>query len=673
MVAFSANPFERAYATESVDDDQFVVLFSPILIEYAPQLFVDDNVVVKGIQGAGKTMLLALFRPSVRIAYGRAGRDFPVLPQHSDYIGAGFSVRRSGSIDFGQLDWASEAQMGRCFGDYLNHSLLEDLIHSVLCLSEAAESGLVTGLSIERNQRALDEWARQLACERCWNDAFNGVGTLQELQEVVKRRRGLYRNALETARMDVIDDAMLKTVSDVGEPISIAADLLREMNVIGPETKVLLRFDEYDQLTHVRQLPAEAGRVMQSVVNKALGRRDRRALYRIGTRPYSWRSGALPVFGTQEMLQEDRDYMVFDFDKVLGSTEHRDGPVFRNLACDVFRRRLIHAGLLDEAANPVDVCEPFNRFFGRSPTAEQKSLRHVGRTSQSRGLGDISDLSTDWQAFLRRLAEVHPLQARVGAAWVRCGRAEGAPPPAQGTGTPWGGNQDAWWANARYSQALIQIAAEAKDRLVWAGCEDVLKLSGDHILAFLGICRYVWSAWNRSADASSVVAWTDITEVDLNLQTIGIDDSSEAEYRKLLDMPHGDTRRNAATAMAQTLRRMLKEDKRLSYPGRSGFTLDLSALDRNEYADVRCFLDNMVDYGVLRRRDNKGLNGQMRARFHVAPWLAPYFQLPMDNGQEPFAPSLQVIVAWSQGHEISLRNATASPGQMPLFDEDVAE
>lgn len=196
MAAFSTNPFERAYATETVDDDQFVVLFSPILVEHAPQLFVDDNVVVKGIQGAGKTMLLALSRPSVRIAYGRAGREFPVPSEKSDFVGAGFSVRRSGSIDFGQLDWHSEAQLGRCFGDYLNHSLLQDLILSVLRLGEAKAAGLVTGVSVDTDPARLNEWASRLAAERCWNEALCGVRTLQEMQDAVQLRRGRYRTAL---------------------------------------------------------------------------------------------------------------------------------------------------------------------------------------------------------------------------------------------------------------------------------------------------------------------------------------------------------------------------------------------------------------------------------------------------------------------------------------------
>ena len=386
---FSANPFERAYATETVGDDQFVVLFSSILVEHAPQLFVDDNVVIKGIQGAGKTMLLALFRPSVRIAYGSAGRQFPVPEADLDYLGAGFSVRRSGSIDFGQLDWEDEGQLARCFGDYLNHSLLQDLMESLAVLGEANTLGQVSGLSICTDSALLDSWARALAAERCWNGALDGVQSYDSLEAAVRARRGRYRTALETTRIGLIDDWLQETVSDVGEPVSIAADLLRATGVIGPKTKVFLRFDEYDQLSHVRQLPTDAGRVMQSVVNKAINKRDKRALYRVGTRPYSWRSGELPVFGTDEMLQEDRDYLVFDFDKTLGSTEHRDGHVFRNLARDVFRRRLIHAGFMDESAcEPTSSSEdPFDKFFGRSLTTQRRPPSMWGAHQPSADLG----------------------------------------------------------------------------------------------------------------------------------------------------------------------------------------------------------------------------------------------------------------------------------------------
>ena len=271
-----------------------------------------------------------------------------------------------------------------------------------------------------------------------------------------------------------------------------------------------------------------------------------------------------------------------------------------------------------------------------------------------------------------RLAEVQPLQARLGAAYVRAGRNRGQDPPASGRGTPWGGAGD-WWASPRHSQALMQIAAEARDRLIWSGRDDVIRLSGDHILAFLGICRYVWSSWSRSTDAAGVSGWGDVGPVELNLQTVGIDDASEAEHRKILDMPHGDRRRAAANAIALSLRGLLKADKRLSYPGRSGFSIDLEVLEHRTNEAIRAFLDDMVDYGVLRRRDNKGMKGQMRARFHLAPWLAPYYQLPVDSGQEPYHPSIATIAEWSRGVQ-----STDPGGALPHRDQldlfpDVAE
>ena len=58
MNPFEKNPFHEAYVTDTVPNDQFADYFSPYLIPHAPEVFLPGNVIVKGSQGCGKSMLL---------------------------------------------------------------------------------------------------------------------------------------------------------------------------------------------------------------------------------------------------------------------------------------------------------------------------------------------------------------------------------------------------------------------------------------------------------------------------------------------------------------------------------------------------------------------------------------------------------------------------------------
>ena len=74
----SINPFFELYVGERLSSRQFVDIFSPFLVAHAELLFLPGNVVVKGVQGSGKSMLLSLLKSEVRIEYEQAGMEFPV-------------------------------------------------------------------------------------------------------------------------------------------------------------------------------------------------------------------------------------------------------------------------------------------------------------------------------------------------------------------------------------------------------------------------------------------------------------------------------------------------------------------------------------------------------------------------------------------------------------------
>ena len=96
-----ANPFFELYVGDRLSSEEFVEIFSPFLVKYTEALFLPGNVVVKGVQGSGKSMLLSLLKSDVRCRYTQGNGRFPVQRQLCKFIGAGINLAHSNAIDFG--------------------------------------------------------------------------------------------------------------------------------------------------------------------------------------------------------------------------------------------------------------------------------------------------------------------------------------------------------------------------------------------------------------------------------------------------------------------------------------------------------------------------------------------------------------------------------------------
>src|SRR3989442_1597014 len=143
MMTTDTNPFHELFVTDSAPADEFVRYFSSFLVPYVPELFQDGNVVLKGTQGSGKSMLLKLLTPEVRVAYARKSEqlaktgqrtaDFPVPEAYRNFIGAGVNLSKSGLLDIAQM-LPSEPKdrdfqdLTALFCDFLNCWLLRDLL-----------------------------------------------------------------------------------------------------------------------------------------------------------------------------------------------------------------------------------------------------------------------------------------------------------------------------------------------------------------------------------------------------------------------------------------------------------------------------------------------------------------------------------------------------------------
>lgn len=178
----ASNPFHDLYLSESISEDDLVKFFSPIIVEHSGIVFESGNVIICGLQGTGKTMLLNLLRPELRLAYSRAGVKFPVSQKASKFIGAGINLRKCGILEFAQhlergMDLKQVQELALLFADFFNYWIVADLVKSVQLLLASASPALLNEIGLKGSDADFDQFAKRLAADPCWFGALEGVNT----------------------------------------------------------------------------------------------------------------------------------------------------------------------------------------------------------------------------------------------------------------------------------------------------------------------------------------------------------------------------------------------------------------------------------------------------------------------------------------------------------------
>jgi hypothetical protein len=225
------NPFQELYVTDSAAPDDFVRYFSPSLVPHTLPLFREGNVVLKGTQGCGKSMLLKLLQPEIRLAYATRGIDYPVPTKLRNFIGAGVNLSKSGLLDLAQLlpeepSGATFEEFAALFADLLNYWLLKDLLNSVniFALQKKYLGSMV-------NASKLNKFALLLSKQDCFFGYLDSCRTIGSIEECINDRVLKYR--MWTARnIDVLDRRILQTKTSIHEPLARTVQCLKEAGVI---------------------------------------------------------------------------------------------------------------------------------------------------------------------------------------------------------------------------------------------------------------------------------------------------------------------------------------------------------------------------------------------------------------------------------------------------------
>jgi len=661
MMDYEINPFQELYVTDTPDPNVFVQLFSNYPVQHAHALFRPGNVVLKGTQGSGKSMLLNLFRPQIRLAYHRAAVPFPVPEGLASFVGAGINLSRSGALDIGQkpIDRSADDDLRLFplyFADFINYLIVSDLLESIAIMQETPEA---FGRIVDATN--LDAFASMLAKEDCWFGWLHGVSNINELRKRIDQRIGSYR----TFHMSniALEEEICRTKTAIGEPIARTAVCLRSCCVLPEGVPIFVRIDQLERLSRSDSIRPTLGSFYRQIVNKALGTRDLRVSYRIGTRQYAWEDN-LVMYGSEDLLEHLRDFRTIDLNDVLSKKEDAKTWIFPAFAEDAFARRLKHAKYATYKDSDL-----IRVVFGPSVSPEDRAKEYCKKSSPEIVLKLESDWPEDWKAFLLNLCSQNPLGAVLAAAWARQRGTRGRPgdrlkaPPPQGA--PW---QKPIWRKERVQQALTQVTARAAQRMKWSGKKDIIALSSGNISIFLSICHEIWEAFLRSERHKRAHKRTDPVRDGIggDIQAIAIHTASTFWYEKISEQRNGDDRRRFIDALGRQFRAWIVKDSAMSYPGHNGFSLDNDELNMCTW--VRHFLEEAVAYGDLystphttKRKDRKH-----RTKWYLTPILSPVFQVPESHVKEPYYATPDNVEWWLSRAQVVFPNVRASAGIRPV-------
>lgn len=643
MIYSDINPFQVLYVTDSPDPSAFVKLFSDFPVKNTLQIFQKGNVILKGTQGSGKSMLLNLLRPQIRLAYHEAKCPFPVPPAHRRFISAGINLTLSGALDIGQRpvqesDIVDESLFPLLFADFVNYFVVRDLLSS---LKSAADNPKVFEDIVDPSK--LDEFACDLAQNDCWFGYLKNVDCFNTLSQVVNSRLSDYRS-FHQFNSDLPVE-ILSTKTRIGAPIAAAHDSLKNTTALEKEVPLFVRIDQLERLYRSDIIRPKLGHEYRRIINKALGQRDSRVSYRVGTRRYAWEDD-LKIYATDDKLEEKRDFTVIDLEDALRRKENRKSWIFPAFAEDAFRKRLENANF-----GRMETTDIIGSVFGEVKAPEEAAKHYAGNAKPEAILRLDNNWHEEWRAMLSELFKSNPLEAVLASAWARQrGRGKQTlkrfenPPP---DNKPW---TKITWRKERVRQCLVQIAARNSQKLQWSGKDHILAISSPNISVFLSVCHEIWDTFIRTEQSKpeSQRANPLLDGIHSELQAIAIQTASNDWYRKIAEQPHGHDRQRFIEVLGRKIRTWLLDDVAMSYPGHVGFSLIVDEL--STFPELNKFLDDASDYGDLYEAEHttKEKNRRRRKKWYLSPIFSPYFQIPEAHPKEPRYSSPEEVIEWTQ-------------------------
>lgn len=667
------NPFFEVYVGDRLTSREFVGIFSPFLVQHSQALFLPGNVVVKGIQGSGKSMLLTLLKADVRNEYARANAEFPVRGSTGDFIGAGINLAHCNAMDFGYRRLTDDPdENALLFADFVNHQILLDLFESLRKLANP-DCRIQHYPAVSLDLARTEDFTQHIRDHSVFQGSLSGCETIEEVEARMRRRINAYVRYLH--RNDrTLDEGIRATKTDMGTPISAVVAELKRAYIITEKVPVFIHIDQYEELGNI-SAPDERTPDYRAVINRALARRDSAISYRIGTRGHAWRDHGR-ILGSTARLEEERDYKFVDLDLLLKRPENPKTYIFPPFVADVFARRLRHVGL---ASHDAQGDKLLASIFGDGIAPEVKARRYGGQ-NPGRAVKVDPDWPEPFSTALKDMADGNPLDARLLEARALQRIDRRAPRatrllPAELTMDIRDDVEREWWRKERVEMALVQIAGRCQERPIWSGKSEVIELSGGNILTFLNICQNIWDTNNQLGRRNHD---TGLARIDDDLQAIGILKASGYWLRKILrETGRSGDRSRFVQLLGTLLARGLHADRKMSNPGHNGFSVPDDELAAPAFAFVQNLLLEMVDYGslVASSHTTKEKDRVPRTKFYLNPVLCPHFRIHYKRLKEPFYVHAAEVAGWMAEAKLPVpegvrpSRSNSDPAPLPLFED----
>jgi len=683
------NPFHSAYLTDSISAGEFIKLFSPMLLDLpnTQMLYEPGNLVVSGLQGTGKTMLLHLLKPEIRIAYSKNELDFPVSKQSAKFISAGINFRKVGAPSFGHAleQKPSEKEIANLvlmFGDFVNLWLVVDLFSTILKYIDNKNDSLLNEVGINNDITLLNAVVKKLSKNNCWYgyfDNFSEVNDVHFFLEKLNEKIYQYRKVLN---MNQELSSVLKFgKTDPGIPIIRTVEILKEEGILDNDTNVHLRIDQYEDLDLLDETKIEFGKRCQEIIHSMMYTREGIVSIKLGSRKYSWPKFPR-VFATAGCLEQRRDYQQIDIDDFFAPKEHSNKKTFEHFATDIFIRRLKYSGYelpLEGHSNQ----SPLERVFGVGMTPEDK-IRHIAPSDGTGGKNSLAKLikyedswSSSWKERLQAIYSKDVLQGKYAESWVRqvSEAKKSFMNVDQVEPYPW--TDKISWKNDRVNQALVQIAARNEQALIYFGARDIIQLSGSNIFVFLTLCQKIWDSWNTSKEpvnegAQKEKVCPSSNNFSIAIQTVGVRSASREFLRKIDETENSKIRSRVVKNFGRYFNYKLKGDIAMSNPGHYAFSLTELEIEDNE--QIRKFLEIAVNNGDFKMQPHASKDAKRRIKYCLMPILCPEFNLPFIPRTEPEYIKPSRLVEWINVDEVPLQTSKKSKdhNQIDLFGESDA-
>jgi hypothetical protein len=631
------NPFENLYITEQISEKEYVDVISTHLVKHASSLFVPGNVAVLGTQGSGKTTLLTLLKPEIREAYFFSKEKFPV--DFSNFISPGINFLKSGILDIGRRPIhksqdEEENIFPLFFGDFFNYYICIDIFLTL----EKIKKHKSNTLMVDMDDKKLDAFVNSIKKEDCWFGYLDEINTFDQFNKSLVDRKAIYRK-YHQFNLPILPSFIEETKTNIGEPISRIARALKEFEIISENTNIFIRVDQIETLLSSDDIRPGLGCKYRRLLNSALSTRDPNISYKIGSRTYAWKK-ELRIYNSDSMIEENRSYTLIDVDKLLRRKENRKSYFFPAFARDIFYRRLHHYRMIGDEQEKI-----FDKLFKGRLTSEDKAKQYCKNKDSVDALKLPKDFPQKLKDFLVKLCKENPLNAILATAWYQQGDNDrpktfnindflNNPPP-------WEDTAKNWWRKERIKLALMQLASNCNQSLVWGGVDDLLALGSAGTLSFLNICRHIWDTYLRTIDTEknndeAIINSLLKNGISIDIQNLGIISASAQWFAKIAELPNGEKWLRFAENMGIFFRNRLLDDKKMSHPGHTGFSLSISDLRKNE--DIRIFLQDVTDYGILFEvsHTTKEKNKQPRKKWYFSPIFCPYIKIYEERIKEPF-------------------------------------